>query len=80
MQIQQSVHLDGGFVLAEFRPREQRQTQIDGRGIERIQAVRQIEAKRIVNIEWPCDADQDLREIGIDAPVVALVGVGQRRA
>ena len=30
MQIQQRVHFDGGLVLPEFGPREQRKTQIDG--------------------------------------------------
>jgi len=30
MQVQQSVHLDGGLTLAEFGPGKQRQTQVDG--------------------------------------------------
>jgi hypothetical protein len=37
----------------------------------------QVHADGIVGVERPCDADQHLREVGVDAPVVALVGVGQ---
>jgi len=80
VQIQPGVHLDSGFALAKLGPREQRQAQIDGRGIQRIETVRQVHADRIVGVEWPGDADQHLREIGVDAPVVALVGVSQRGA
>jgi len=80
VQIQQGVHLDGALVLAELGPREQRQTQVDRRGVQCVEAVRQVHADRIVGIEWAGDADQDLREVGVDPPVVALVGIGQRGA
>jgi hypothetical protein len=35
---------------------------------------------RIVSVQWPRDADQDLSKITIDAPVVNLVGVGESGA
>src|SRR5712692_7769652 len=38
------------------------------------------DADRIGGIERSCDADQDLGELGIDAPVARLVRVGQCRA
>jgi len=79
-QIQQGVHLDGALVLAELGPREQRQAQVDGRGVQRVEAVRQVHADGIARIKWPGDADQDLREVGIDPPVMALIGIGQRGA
>ncbi len=79
VQVEQGVHLDGGFVLPELRPREQRQTQIDGRGIQRVEAVVEIHTDGIGGIEGPRDADQHVREVGEDAPVMRLVGVGQRR-
>src|ERR1035437_2147755 len=80
MQIQQGVHLDGALMLAKLGPWEQRQAQVDGRGIQRVEAVRQVHADGIAGIKWPGDTDQDLREVGIDPPVMALVGIGQRGA
>src|SRR5450759_4720910 len=43
-------------------------------------ALVQIDANRIVGIQRSCDGDQDLREICENPPIMALVGVGQRRA
>ena len=80
VQVQQRVHLDGGLAPAKLRPRKQRQAQIDGGRIQSIQALLQIDANRIVGIQRSGDADQHLREIGEDAPVVRFVGIGQRRA
>ena len=37
----------------------------------------EFERQRIVCIESPCDSDQVLREVGIDAPVAHRVGIGQ---
>ncbi len=39
MQVKQRVHLDGGLVLAEFRPTEQGEAQVDGGRIQRVQAL-----------------------------------------
>jgi hypothetical protein len=80
VQIQQGVHLDGGLVLTKFGPREQRQAQVDGRGIQSVKAVLQVDAHRIAGVERPGDADQDLSEVGVNAPVMRVVGVGQRGA
>ena len=55
MQVEQCVHLDGGLVLAEFGPREQRQAQIDGGRIQRVEALVQIDADRIVGYLNPPD-------------------------
>ena len=70
VQVEQRVHFDGGFVLSELRPRKQRQAQIDGGGIQRIQTLVEIHTDRI-------DADQDLGEVGKDTPVPRLISVGQ---
>ena len=80
VQVQQGVHLDGGLAPAKLRPRKQRQAQIDGGRIQRIQTLLQIDAHRIVGIQRPGDADQYLREVGEDPPVMRFVRVGQRRA
>ena len=80
MQVQQRVHLNGGFALAEPGPGEQRETEVDGGRVQRIQALIQIHPDWITSIQWSCDSDQHLGEVRIDAPVVTLVGVGQRGA
>ena len=77
MQVEQRVHLDGGLVLPEFGPREQGQTEIDGRGIQGVKALRQVDADWIAGIERSCDPNQHLREVSKDSPIVGLVRIGQ---
>ncbi len=80
VQVQQRVYLHGGFVPPELCPGEQRKAEIDCGGIQRVQALVEVHADRIVSVQWPRNADQDLGKITIDAPVVSLVGVGERGA
>ena len=77
MQIEQRVHLDGGLAGAEPGPGEQSEAEIDGRRVERVEAGVEIDAKGVACVKRPSDADQVLGEVGEDAPVVGLVGVGQ---
>ena len=79
-QVQQRMHFDGGLVPPEASPRKQRKAQVDGGGVQRVQACIQVDADRIVGIQRPGNGDQVLCEIGEDAPVVGLVGVRQCRA
>ena len=80
VQVQQRVHLHRAFVLAKLRPRKQGETEVDGGRIERVEAVVQIHAHGILDMKWSGNADQVLREIGEDAPVVSFIGVRQGRA
>src|SRR5262249_39043046 len=77
-EVEQGVHFDGGFVLSKFRPRKQRQAQIDGSGVQRIEALVEIHADRIGRAERSRDANQYVREVSEDAPVARLVGVRHR--
>ena len=77
MQIEQRVHLDGGLAGAKSGPGKQREAEIDGGRVERVEAGIEINAEGVADIERPRDADQVLGEVGEDAPVVGLVGVGQ---
>jgi len=79
-QIEQSVQLDRRLLLAKARPRKQRQAQIDGGGVQRIRRLLQLHPEPVLGIESAGDADERIREILIDAPVAAFVGVGQRAA
>ena len=72
--------LTAALVERKWCPRKHRQTQIDGRRVERVDGVLQIDAEGLVGIERPRDADQALREVGVDAPVAHGVGIGQRIA
>ena len=79
-QIEQRVHLHGGLGSAERRPRENRQTQIDCRRIERIGRFAEFHPEALYRIELSGLTDQHLGEVGVNAPVAGFVRVGQRRA
>jgi hypothetical protein len=79
-QVQQRVHLDRRFGGAEMGPRKDRQTKIDGRRVERIDRVGEVETQILVDIQSPRLADQSLGQLRVNVPVARLVGIGQRRA
>ena len=70
------MNLQGGFAALERGPGEQRQAQIDGGGIQRINRLVEFQPEIFVGVELPGLADQDLRDVGVDASVA--FGVGQR--
>ena len=74
-QVQQGVHLHGSLALSELCPREQREAQVDGGRVQRVQTLIQVHADRVADVQGPRDANQDLGEIGIDPPVARFVGV-----
>ena len=73
------MQLHRRFGGAKFGPREHRQTQIDRRGIECVNGVRQLDSKTVRRVQGARSDNQTLGELGVDAPVSTLVGVGQRR-
>src|SRR5437879_8308122 len=77
-QIQQCVQFHRALVAAEFSPREKRQAQIDGRGVQGIHRLGQLHSERLVAVEVASGGNQDMSEIGVDPPVAVLVGVGQQ--
>ena len=80
VQVQQRVQFHRPLVPAKLRPGKQRETEVDGGGIEGIQTVVQIHAHPILRIQRSGSVNQLVREIGEDAPVVSLIGVCQCRA
>ena len=76
-QIDKRVEFDRALSLSELRPREQRQTQIDGRRIERIRRLLQVHAEVVSGIQSSGDANKNLCEVGINAPVSFFVCVGE---
>ena len=59
---------------------EERKTGIDGGGVERGDGFVEIDAESVIGVPASGDVDQRLDEIGMDAPVAFLVGIGERAA
>ena len=78
-QVEQRVQLHGGLGRTE-RPREHRQAQIDGRGIECVNGMVEFHAEAVLSIESARPGDQTLGELGVDAPVACFVCIGERGA
>lgn len=79
-QIEQRVQFDRRFGGPKWSPREKRQAQIDRGGIERINGCVEFQCRRLAGIELSRLPNQDLGEIGIDAPVAILGGIGESLA
>jgi len=79
-QVQQRVQLDGGLGRAKRRPVEQAQAQIDGGGIQCVDADVQFQHRRLLGIQRPGARDQSLSQCMVDAPVAQVQCIGQRRA
>jgi len=76
-QIEKGMEFDGRFGAAEYCPREKRQTQIDGGRIEGIDRVFEFESQIFAGVKRAGLRDEDLGEVGIDAPIARFVGMGQ---
>lgn len=79
-QVEQRVQFYRRFGFAKLGPRKQRQAQVDGGGIQGVDRLGEIHCKRLLSIQPACGADKRVGELGINAPVARLVGVGQGAA
>jgi hypothetical protein len=79
-QVQERVELDRAAFAFELRPREEAQAQPDRRGVQCVHAPLQSHRHGLIDVERPGLFDQHLCQIGPDAPVTPLVGVGERGA
>ncbi len=79
-QVDQRVQLHGALAATRLRPRKQTQTQIDGRRIEGVDRLLEIDCQRFRGVQPPGSTNQGLRKIGVDSPIVSPIGVGQRAA
>ena len=80
LEREQGVEFDGGFVTAERGPREQRKTQVNGGGVQRVSSGLEFKTKGFIGIERGGLLDEHLGKIGEDAPVPLFVGHRQRVA
>ena len=79
-QIQQSVQFDCRLGAAERCPWKQRKTQVDGRRIQGVNGIVQIDAKAVVAIKLACAPDEQCGQVRPDVPDAPFVGIGQRRS
>ena len=77
-QIEQCMQLYGSLRRAKRRPGKDRETKIDCRGVQRVDRLVQIHAKRLVDIQLPSHRNQTLRERSIDTPIAYLVRIRER--
>ena len=76
-QIDLSMKLDARLHLTEIGPWEKGQRQVDGRRVDRIDRVVQIQAKIVARIERLGLFHQTLGEVLPNAPVSRFVGIGE---
>src|SRR5512139_1302567 len=79
-QIQQRMQFHGAFVSSELGPREKRETEIDGGGVQSIGGLIQFDTEGIVGVEAARLADENLCKVGVNSPISDLVGMSQRIA
>ena len=79
-EIHLGMQLDRGLRLNERRPGKQRQTQVDGRGVQGIDHLVESDYVRGLGVEAPRLSHENLGKIGVNAPGTMFVGVSQVRS
>lgn len=74
LQVQYCVNFNGGLAGAELRPRKQRQTKVDGRGVQRFDRFGQL----VFAIKLLGTSDQHHGQVLIDVPGTVGIGIGER--
>lgn len=78
VHVQQRMQLHRRLGGASRRLRVHRQAQVDGRGVERVDRLFEAQLDRLVGVQRPGDADQMLRQVGVDLARPYRVWIGQR--
>ena len=79
-QVDHRMQFDCGFGLPEIRPRKHRKAKVNGRGIECVNHLLEIEPIGISGIQSAGLADEDIPESFVDPPIPILVRIGQIRS
>jgi hypothetical protein len=77
-QVHLGVKFDGAFVLSKRGPWKKGETQIDGRGIQGVSRLVELQSEIFVRIQLSGHSDQHMSEVCVDAPIPFFVGIGQR--
>jgi hypothetical protein len=76
-QIEQGVQFECTFVFAKPSLREKRETEIDRCCSQCLDGSLEMKSELGVDVETAGHGNQQLREVGIDAPVAHLICIGQ---
>ena len=76
-QIQKCVELHSAFAFPKASPRKEREAHVDGRRIESVGDMIQLQTEVVSGIQPSREADQSVSEVFVDTPVSFLVGIGQ---
>src|ERR1035438_18047 len=76
-QIDDGMGFDRRLGCAEVRPRKQRQTQVDGRGVQRIERFLETQANVVALIQLDRYCNQPMTKCLEQSPVASLVGIGK---
>ena len=79
-QVEKGMQFDRSLPASETCPRKELQTQVDGCRIERVNRFVEQRTQRFVRVECSSTADQNLREVGEDSPIVNAIGIRQGAA
>lgn len=79
-QVDHRMQFDRGFGLPEMRPRKHRKAKVNGRGIECVNHLLEIEPIGIFGMQSAGFADEDIPESFVDPPIPILVRIGQIRS
>lgn len=80
LQVEQGMQLDGCVVGSVSSPGTKGKTKVDGGAIQSVDRLLQLYSEILVGIKRASHGDQSLGQIGIDAKVASLVGIGQGAA
>jgi hypothetical protein len=80
--VEERVQLDATLRGPEAGPGEEREAQVNRGGVQRVDGplprVELLQADGLVHVQAACLDHEPLSEVGIEAPIALLVGVGQR--
>ena len=77
LEIQQRMQFDRPFGAAKLRPGKQRKAEVDGGGVQGVDRGVEVETEVVAQIELFGSLDEDLSEVGVDAPVALVVGMSK---
>lgn len=79
-QVDHRMQFDCGFGLPEIRPRKHRKAKVNGRGIECVNHLLEIEPIGIFGMQSTGLADEHIPESFVDAPIPIFVRIGEIRS
>src|SRR3990170_3186320 len=77
LEIQQRMQFDRPFGAPKLGPGKERKAQVDGGGVQGVDRGVEVDAEVVAQIELFGSLDEDLSEVGVDAPVALVVGMGE---